>query len=445
MAGRPGPRRIAAAIAVLVAAGGCCPPGMLAAAPERGAADARIVLYRDRATVEEDVVATVAGGRASLPMPSDVAASELEISSDVVDVRSWTAAALDSQRDVTAVVGDRRTPGRMLGLDQRGVATMRDGQVEITTSPEALTGVRVLPLVVEVEGADGPARFRLRYQTTALAWQVGYTLVEDRPGHARLRANLTIDNRTARTWQRAALTVVDADGPAPARAADQVALPLPERLPGRYPIGPGEQRLGLALPERSLPLRSRLVYDPVGRALDRDQRMPVTDGSYGVRAWPDTLAEAIEVDLSPVAAGGLPPGPIALTTVGRDGALRWRGQGALSPPTEAASRKAIVTIGRVEDVTGRRRQTDLVRDDERLRLFEEYTVTVTNRRPVVIDVVVREHLYRGPCWILAYASTDRIEKIGAQEIALSARIPPAATVALVYRVIYKWKESECRE
>jgi hypothetical protein len=436
-------RRVDAALALGLALVGaaCCPPGLVAGARDDGPADARIVLYRGRALIEEDVVATVRDGHAILPMPEGVAPAELEVTSDDVRPRSWTAAVADSQREVTAVVGDRRSTGRLIGLDDHGVALLRDGQVEVIPSPELLAGAGLPPLRVEVDGADGPARFRLRYATTRLAWHAAYTLVEDRVGRARLRATLTVDNQTGRRWQRAALVVIDAEPPEPATGV--VGAQARSRLPGRYPIAPGSQRLELRLSDRPLPLRSRLVYDPVGSSLDRGQRLPVSDPSYGAGAWPSGLAEAIEVDLAGASEVALPEGPIELATVGADGGLGWRGTGTVPVPVAHAGRTATVTIGRVDDVAGARRQTDLVLDRDRQHLLEEITITVTSQRATAADVVVREHLYRGPCWILGYASTDRIEQIGTQEIALTARVPPGGTAAVVYRVIYKWSDREC--
>ncbi|HVV87495.1 MAG TPA: hypothetical protein VHE35_30850, partial [Kofleriaceae bacterium] len=429
----------AAAAMVAVAATGCAHLGFGRA--REAPADVRIVLYRDRALVDERIDAVVRGGQVELPRPAGVAAEDLAITSDDVQVRAWAAAAPDGQRDVTAVSGARTAHGRLLGYGDDGVVLLEPDGVHLVGGAELLAGAVRPPIVARVDGREGRATFHLRYPTDRVTWQASYTLV-DHGGKGRLRGALTVDNQTGRRWHRVALSVIDAPVPDPQTGGGD--LPALVRLPGRYELEPGPQRLELALRDRPLALESTLVYDPVGPGLDRTGSSPERDAMYGVRDWPDNLAETVKIDLGSVADVQLPSGPVRLASVDAGGALRWRGEGELLPPAAGAARYLTVTVGRADDVTGSRKRTDFVVDDLRQRLYEEIAVTVTNKRAVPVDVLVREHLYRGQCWMLAYHSTgDRVDKEGTQRIALGATVPAAGSVTVVYRVVYHWSAAEC--
>lgn len=406
-----------------------------------GPADARIVLYRDRALVDEEVVAEVRGGKAHLPLPAGVAADELTIASPDVHVRAWAAAAADGQRDVAATAGARAQRGRLVGLAEDGVALVDDDGVHVVGGAELLAGAVRPAIVADVDGPAGRARFRLRYPTDRLRWQASYALI-DHHGRARLRGALAIDNQTGRRWQHAALAVID--GPAPTAAAPAAAPARPARLPGRHAIDAGAQRIELALGERPIALRRAMVYDPVGPGLQHAVQPPEQDPAYGVQRWPATLDETVKIDLAAVADIQLPAGPVRLATAEPGGELRWRGEGELLPPAADAERYLTIAIGRIDDVTGARRRTDFVVDQLRQRMIEEITITLTSTRATPVDVLVREHVYRGPCWWLAFHSTgDRVAKEGEQQIALTTTVPARGTATVVYRVIYHWSDAEC--
>ena len=54
-------------------------------------------------------------------------------------------------------------------------------------------------------------------------------------------------------------------------------------------------------------------------------------------------------------------------------------------------------------------------------------------------MLVREHLYRGLTWALAYTSdAAAVAQEGPQEISFRVTVPPRATREVVYRVVYTW-------
>jgi hypothetical protein len=367
----------------------------------RASADATITLYRDAAFVEEEIVVDVAEGegRARLPRPAGVDVSALMIDSDDVLVHGWTAVERADERAIVVDV---------------------------------------------VARASGKARFTMRYVTDRVTWQASYTLIDDH-GHGRLHGALGLTNRTGRQWASARFYVIDRPRPsAPPTAAafEQQAV----AVPGTYAVRPGGQRLDLALHGGELALQPTLVYDPVGPRLDSATMRPQTDESYGVEKWPSAVDESLLVDLLRVADGPLPAGPVRVFTVGEGGALVWRGEGRLLPPAADASLYTTVAVGRSPLVTGTRRRTDFAIDHDQLRLVEEVTLTLHNSGERVADVLVREHLYRGLCWTLAYHSTgERVAKEGAQQIGLGVNVPAGGDATVMYRVLYEWDERTCRD
>jgi len=216
------------------------------------------------------------------------------------------------------------------------------------------------------------------------------------------------------------------------------------RIPGRFAVESGEQRLDLGLPARTIPLRATLVYDPVGTSLDGGAMVPVGDPAYGVALWPGRVDESVLLDVSPISKEPLPAGVVRLFAVGDGGGLMLRGEGKLLPPADDAQRYTAIAIGQAEGVTGRRTRTMFERDEERSRIVEEITLRFTSTRPRAVDVLAREHLYRGKCWTLAYHSTGpRIAKEGEQQVGLGVVVPARGSAAIVYRVVYLWDTAQC--
>jgi len=53
-------------------------------------------------------------------------------------------------------------------------------------------------------------------------------------------------------------------------------------------------------------------------------------------------------------------------------------------------------------------------------------------------VLVREHLYRGLSWTVAYFSTPVAAQEGHQQIALRTFVPAHGQAKVVYVVVYPW-------
>jgi hypothetical protein len=299
--------------------------------------------------------------------------------------------------------------------------------------------------------APRPGRFAiaLGYSTDRLAWDAAYTLTTGAArDRATVRGAIAIRNTTgialrARTrvfdaelgaWRdrtaeqlRAALTAA----PAPAAAA------VPHDL-GTVALGGGETRLELLAGDPPRRLRSVLVYDPIGPGLDHSGAVPVADPSIGAgRDAPGQVRESVEVVRDPAGARGLPAGIARLVERRDGGAPELLAEARLFEAGARVADADTIAVGTARGVTGHRERRDWARDDELRRFTEEFLITIDNSRPHPVDVVLREHLYRGQNWTLAYQSVPAVKE-GPQQIALRTRVPAGGQAKVLYVVVYTW-------
>jgi len=265
------------------------------------------------------------------------------------------------------------------------------------------------------------------YTTTAVHWDAAYTLTASPArDHAVLTGTLTIHNPTGTTL-RGAARVIDAELATP--SSDTQPLDL-----GTLAVSPGDSHVPLVAgaPRR---MHAVLVYDPIGTKLDNPSAIPLRDASLGVTepASPN-VSDSYEVERDHRETRGLPAGPVRL--VDHDGHLL--GEARLF---DAATRRAdvdTIAVGTAEGVTGKRERRELTDEQSRHRLVEEFVIEIDNARLHPVEVVVREHLYRGQTWAVAYQSVPDVHQDGAQAFTMRTRVPPRGEVKLMYVVVYTW-------
>ncbi len=416
-------------------------------APAGGAPGGSVVtLYRDGALVEQAVeldvpAAGVATARVRIPVglgAADVVAFPQD-GARVVELREAGAVKPAPPSAIVAIQGTERLEFSLTALDR--------------APAEELPLTRPAELELVVHGRPGPAALRLGYVTDRLTWHVAYTLTAN-AAHDRavLRGALAVRNRTGVALPAAAVRLVDSTlADARSHAADQLAArfvrrdvgapPPPPRELGRLDLADGDTRVELVRDPAPRPMRSVLVYDPIGTQHDRAGRIPATDADLGIRppAGP-RVDESFEFERDPAAAAGLPAGPVRLLERRPDGTLALLGEARLF---EEAARDAVsdtIPVGTAAGVTGERERRELTVDTERRRVVEELVITLDNARPRPVEVVVREHLYRGTNWTLAYISVPVGDeaKEGPQQVAPRITVPPRSKGRIMYAVVYWW-------
>jgi hypothetical protein len=336
-------------------------------------------------------------------------------------------------------------------LDRGGLAEVALGAAD----PGAPRDSTVATAVELDATAPRAGRFALAlgYATDHLAWDAAYTMTTTAArDRADVRGAIAIRNTTGIALH-ARTRVIDAElgawrdltaeqlraavgGPVSASPAAP-REPEPREL-GKLALGNGETRVELLAAAAPRKLHSVLVYDPIGAALDHTGAIPVSDPSIGVEpAAASQVTESFEIDRDPPMTRGLPGGPVRLLERHADGSLELLGESRLFGAATRVADVDTIAIGTARGVVGHRERRDWAKDDDQRRFSEEFLVTIENTRPRPVELVLREHLYRGQNWTLAYQSVAAVKE-GPQQIALRTQVPANGRAKVLYVVVYTW-------
>lgn len=415
-----------------------------------------ITLYRDLALVRQRVELTAtAEGATHVAIKASAGLTGEQV---VVFDRGGTV--------VTAVHVKGPPPKRAAGSDappvdpacgDEGCATPDDPETEEPPVPKPADGepapIAPTTIVLDVY-APKAGRFAITigYLTEHLHWDAAYTMTTTPERlEAVLHGAIAVRNTTGIVFPPATLHVIDAElGGWRSRTAEHLATSFvggtPSSTPAAAPrdvgiaaIGSGETRIELAGISAPRSMRSVLVYDPIGTKLDNAIPGPVRDAQLGVTPVAATrITESFEIRRDEHGAVGLPAGPVRLLERRLDGTLHVLGESRLFDAATRVADVDTIAVGTADDVTGHRTRRELTIDDERKRITEEFEITLDNAREHAVGVLIREHLYRGQNWVLAYESTKHPDKEGAQQITMRTDVPAKAHAKVLYVVVYTW-------
>ncbi len=398
---------------LVVAVIGCSPRAVM---PMTKVAGNEITLYRDRAVIRQRVEIEVIGERSSMTiaLPAGV---HLE--------------------DVVVVERGQLTTAELSG--RSGSPTPQD-----VNEPTAVQLLVAAP-------HKGKHAVELAYVTDRVTWDAAYTMTTTAArDRVTLSGAIAIQNTTGIVLKARAY-VVDSDlGPWRGRIAEQLGSSLvgatssttpiaTPRLLGSVELGAGETRVELLPNEPPRPMRSVLVFDPIGTKLDQGGSAPIRDATLGVeQTRPLRVAESFEIPRKTPSSEGLPGGPVRLLQRNTDGGLSVLGEARMFDIATRVAEVDTVAIGTADGVTGRRERRELTIDDDDKRLVEEFVLTIKNTRTRPVEVVLREHLYRGQNWTLAYQTAREPTKEGPQQISLRTTVPANGETKVLYVVVYTW-------
>jgi len=471
---------------VVTACGAAGGRGGGATARREPRADRELVLYRDGALVRERREVEITGGAMTfaMPLPADVEAGA--IVARVVDAGAGDAhvGALTVVTP-TLVAGDRvevrdgarAVRGVLRGVGDREVVLEEGGRTRIILDPQHVVrlqrGGASRRVDVQVFAArPGRAVIELAYVTRQLRWVADYTLVMDTTSRrAELHGALGIDDAAGVAYEDATITLVDAERPVKLTAFDEpepeaatakppadptkpraeqpATLTAPKEMPRTtlpflVDVRPGAQSVSLLAGSHVLPARQTLVYDPVGDARDHTGKVPLQAPSYGLDRTSSAVSQSIDVDLRARIPGGMPAGKVRLLERTAKGDLMPLGEARIfdragtGADQDTIAPTTSVAVGRAAGIEGKRRRRELSIDLDARRLVEEFEIELTNQADHAVEVIVREHLYRGQNWTLAYYSEPDVSKEGPQKIAMKAKVPAKGSKRVVYRVVYWW-------
>jgi hypothetical protein len=423
-----------------------------------------VTLYRDRALVRQRVevvvpptgTAMVAIKIAAGVGPDDLvildrgelAVSELRVTtappSEPGPARDARVARAEPAEDPVEREGEGEGEGEDEDEDE--------GEDKEPEPPRAATASSIPTELTLVIGAPRAGRFALSlgYATDRLAWDAAYTLTTTASrDRAVVRGAVAIRNTSGIALQARAY-LVDAElgawrdhvtqrfgGALAGMASTTPGLVHPRDL-GIVTLGDGETRVELLTADPPRTMRTVMVYDPIGTRLDHAGSSPISRPTLGVEeAAPTRVIESFEIDRDERATRGLPAGPVRLLERHPDGSLAVLGESRLF---EAATRGAsadTVAIGTADGVIGHRERRGWAKDDDQKRFSEEFLLTIDNARSRPVEIVLREHLYRGQNWTLAYQSAPAAKE-GPQQISLRVAVPAHGHAKVLYVVVYTW-------
>lgn len=296
--------------------------------------------------------------------------------------------------------------------------------------------------------APGPGRYTvvLGYVTERLDWNVAYTMrANPARDRAEVRGALAIYNKSGIELKVASARVIDAElGAWRGKSAEQTAAilvggkpsstpPVQGRELGPLRLGDGQTRVEL-LGDVTRPMHATLVYDAIGTGHDHTGSSPLTDDlelEPGKR-----VSETFEVTRDRRASAGLPAGPVRLLEARADGSLSVLGEARLFDAATRVAEVDTIAVGTAEGVTGKRERRELTVSEDATRITEELVITIDNARAHPVRVLVREHLYRGQNWTLAFHSSPEAVKEGPQQIAMRTLVPAKSQLKIMYVVVY---------
>ncbi len=408
----------------------------------RGGVGGEITLYRDRAVVRQRVTIDVppaAYATVRVRVPAGVGIDDLYVLErdrfTIAEVRM----AGDPRPEVPTEMADEPAP------DADELAVPDELQARGAVPAEPAPEPREVELVI---GAPRAGRFALHvgYSTDRLRWDAAYTMTTSATrDHAVLRGAIAVRNTTGIALPAMELTVVDAalaasaQAVAIANASDPAAMPnATPRALGRVALGDGETRIDLLPDAIPREMRSVLVYDPIGTELDRPGSAPVRERLFGVGPVSSRVTESFEVVRDRRATAGLPAGPVRLLEQRGDGTLAVLGEVRLFEASTRVARVDTIPVGTAEGVTGHRERREYTDDERGRRVVEEFVLTIESTRPRPVEVVLREHLYRGHQWALTYPLDGRAVKEGAQQLSMRTIVPSGGRTKVLYVVVYTW-------
>jgi hypothetical protein len=296
-----------------------------------------------------------------------------------------------------------------------------------------------------LDGDGGPASLEMMYWTDAIRWQAGYTVFAD-GAHGEFDGAIVVTQPADVDLGEVALRIVDADADGAGRASgddddgeedgyydddgDWVPRARPRRKPsGAEPPAPmaiadgitlagSETRVHLPGAHEQVEVKELLVVDAIGTRLDLSARVPRKVKEYGANeSNTPPVEQSYEFVLPAILRReDIPAGDLRLFARRGDQVRAARSDpvsaATPSPPTRSRPRPPIA-VGSSAKVSATRKQTDFAIDADAKRLIEEITIELDNKGPTDAVVLVREHLYRGLNWSLAYYSVPALEKEGA--------------------------------
>ncbi|MDH4258734.1 MAG: DUF4139 domain-containing protein [Gammaproteobacteria bacterium] len=411
----------------------------------------------------------------SLTDPAGTKVLEQNFQFDLVSTEKLLSRYVDRRVGVESQQGDgvKLTEGTLLSANDGLVLRSDDGQIQALRQwsnmrfGELPGGLITRPtLEWDVLAAKGGThRARVSYQTGGITWWTDYNLIftegaDANSGFVDIGAWVSLLNQSGASYQDAKLKLIAGDVNRVQPGMDRIVVTASRlktmdamaEAPGFEEKAFFEYHLYTLGRPATLPNNSTKqieLFDAATRVPAKKQLVYYGAEGYGFygglmldRDFGPTSNTKVDVWLTlkndKVSGLGmpLPAGRIRVSQQDKaDGSLEFIGEDKIDhTPRDEDVR---VKLGTAFDVVGERRQTDFSLNSKGRVMEEAFEIKVRNHKDQVVDVIVRESLYRWSQWQLLSQSAPSVKK-DARTIEFPVRIAAEGEATVTYRVRYTW-------
>jgi len=308
-----------------------------------------------------------------------------------------------------------------------------------------------------------PAEFS--YVTGGMSWKADYNIVAPEKGDlVDIVGWVTMDNQTGKTFENARIKLMAGDvnkiqpGMNGRNISEMVRVSAGAAMVGPPVTEKTFDEYHLYTLERTTTLRDRetkqvefiraagvgtkqiYIYDGVKIDVNRyngwNWENIRNDHSYGTESNPKVWVMREFVNSQANHLGmPLPKGRVRFYRRNDDGQIEFTGENVIDhTPRDETVR---VYTGNAFDLTGERRRTDYLVNDNKSTATESFEIKVRNHKKESVDVRVVEHLYRSLTWDIASSSTN-YKKTDSHTIEFPVTIAPDGEKTITYTAHYTW-------
>jgi hypothetical protein len=308
-----------------------------------------------------------------------------------------------------------------------------------------------------------PAEFS--YITGGMTWQADYNIVAPEKGDlVDVVGWVTMDNQSGKTFENARIKLMAGDvnkiepGTAGRSRNQMVAMAGAVAMPGQPVTEKTFDEYHLYTLERTTTLRDRetkqvefiraagvgtkqiYIYDGVKIDSNRYNNWNWdnirNDHSYGTESNPKiwVMREFRNSDANHLGMP-LPKGRVRFYRRNDDGQIEFTGENTIEhTPHDETVR---IYTGNAFDLTGERRRTDYIVDNNKRTATESFEIKLRNHKKEPVDVRVVEHLYRALNWDIASSSVE-YKKTDSHNIEFPVTVAPGEEKTITYTAHYSW-------
>ncbi|HWQ54382.1 MAG TPA: DUF4139 domain-containing protein [Bryobacteraceae bacterium] len=333
--------------------------------------------------------------------------------------------------------------------------------------PALSAGAQLKPALTWIihTGTAGPLDAELSYASGGFNWEADYNIVQGAAGTIDLTGWVTIENRSGKAFENAAVKLMagDVNKVAPrggvgggvvgglvssAGMAGQVA-PVTEKtfdeyhlytLPRPVTLLDKESKQVEFLRAQGIKAEVLYVYDGANIDWNRYRHAPAEmlrqDTGFGAQSqskvW--VMREFINTTANRLGMA-LPKGKARFYRRDTDGRMEFTGEDTIDHTPE--NERIRVFTGAAFDIVGERRRTSFRIDHGRQSADESFEIKVRNRKKEPAEVRVVEHMYRWTGWEIPVSSMPP-NKTDAQTAEFRVSLQPGEEKTVTYAVHYQW-------